>query len=329
MTDNTAVFYTTTMLAEQLSISISTIRLLVRRGLLTPVNETEKFWRFNTQNLIETRQLVDFMKAGFNTTEILDSVTRFQEKFPDLTPVLDYIALSSDKKALVFCNGEQGIDPRGQQMIVFNSDNTVEISGEPSNTLSAAIHKDAFLDIYKRFIPGGHSPINFSQDDLEYIRKIIDKQILLLCESAWKLEGEGRIKEALELYRSALVCGGADPAICFQLAELLARCGDLTAARERFYMTLELDRNNAEAQAALGHVLVRLKENEKAIDVFESLLINNPDFIDIHYDLGELLFQTGRKKEAAEHLHLYLQQAPNTDNTANALKMIDCINMNS
>lgn len=327
MTKDPVVFYTTTMLAELLSTPVSTIRLLVRRGLLTPVNESEKILRFDSEDLLDARRLVDFMRAGFNTYEILDSVNKFREKFPDLDHVLEFITLTPDQKGLVFCHGEQGTDPHGQQILIFTHENTVEIAGEPSNTVTSALHRDAFVDIYKKFIPDGHSPLDFSQEDYDYIRRIIDNHILLLCESAWKLEGEGRALEALELYRSALFCGGSDPAICFQLAELLVRCGDLAAARERFYMTLELDRNNVEAQAELGHVLVLLGENEKAVEIYDSLLLKNPEFIDVHYDLGELLFRLNRKKEAAEHLRLYLNQAPNTENTKNALAMLEKINL--
>ena len=44
----------------------------------------------------------------------------------------------------------------------------------------------------------------------------------------------------------------ARPEVSFQLAELLYWLGDISAARERYFMTIELDEHFVEARANLG-----------------------------------------------------------------------------
>ena len=76
---------------------------------------------------------------------------------------------------------------------------------------------------------------------------------------------------------------------CFQLAELLYRIGDLHAARERYYMAIELDEDYVEARANLGCVLVELGQRDLAIAAFEGALSLHADYADVHYHLARTL----------------------------------------
>ena len=79
---------------------------------------------------------------------------------------------------------------------------------------------------------------------------------------AAELEEDGQLAEAAEMYRAAMAAGGPKAELCFQVAELLYRLGDLTAARERYYMAIELNEDYVEARANLGCVLAETGQRE-------------------------------------------------------------------
>jgi tetratricopeptide (TPR) repeat protein len=115
---------------------------------------------------------------------------------------------------------------------------------------------------------------------------------------------------AADLYRAALVAGGPTPQVCFQLAECLYRLGDLTAARERYSIAIELADDFLEARANLGCVLAELGQNELAIAAFEGALALHAGYADAHYHLARLLEGTGRAEEARLHRQRFEELSP-------------------
>ena len=93
-------------------------------------------------------------------------------------------------------------------------------------------------------------------------------------------EEAGELEAAIELYRSFLAAYGLRAQVCFQLAELLYRTNDYTAARERYYMAIELDENYVEARANLGCVLIDTGELDLAIAALLGALKYHPDYPD-------------------------------------------------
>ena len=67
------------------------------------------------------------------------------------------------------------------------------------------------------------------------------------------------------------------------MAEVLYRAGDLPAARERYFMALELDEHYVEARANLGCVLLDLGEKELALAAFSGALKLHELYADVHY----------------------------------------------
>ena len=59
-----------------------------------------------------------------------------------------------------------------------------------------------------------------------------------MCRLAAELEEDGQLAAAADMYRAALAAAGPKAEICFQVAELLYRLGDLGGARERYYMAI-------------------------------------------------------------------------------------------
>jgi tetratricopeptide (TPR) repeat protein len=98
--------------------------------------------------------------------------------------------------------------------------------------------------------------------------------------------------------------------VCFRLAELLYRQGDLAASRERYYMAIELDEDLVEARANLGCVLAELNDHELAVAAFQGALAFHPDYADVHYQLGRTFDDLGRAGEAEVHWRRFLELAP-------------------
>ncbi|MDR2439271.1 MAG: tetratricopeptide repeat protein, partial [Planctomycetaceae bacterium] len=133
-----------------------------------------------------------------------------------------------------------------------------------------------------------------------------------LYETAGLLESAGNWQGAVDLYRAALAAGKPNPQIHFQIAEILYRLGDLTAARERYFMAIELDETFVEARANLGCVLAELGNNELAAAAFRGALKYHPDYAEVRFHLGMLLKRVGLTEEANEHFRIFLELMPDS-----------------
>jgi tetratricopeptide (TPR) repeat protein len=133
-----------------------------------------------------------------------------------------------------------------------------------------------------------------------------------LRHMAAELEEAGELAEAADMYRAAMAAAGPDPETCFQLAELLYRLGDLTAARERYYMAIELDEDYVEARANLGCVLAETGQWELAVAAFQGALSYHGGYADVHYHLARTLDELGRRDEAEAHWRTFLAMTPDS-----------------
>jgi tetratricopeptide (TPR) repeat protein len=127
---------------------------------------------------------------------------------------------------------------------------------------------------------------------------------------ASELEENGRDDQAVDVYRAILVSGDFTAEDHFALAELLYRAGDFSAARERYYMAIELDEDFVEARSNLGCVLAQQGDVALAEAAFRGALEYHPDYADAHYHLARLLDRAARRDEAARHWRLFMSLAP-------------------
>jgi tetratricopeptide (TPR) repeat protein len=139
-----------------------------------------------------------------------------------------------------------------------------------------------------------------------------------MVDVAVAYEDAGQLEAAVEMYRAALTAGGARAELSFRVAELLYLLGDISAARERYFMAIELDEDFVEARANLGCVLAETGELELAVAAFQGTLAHHHDYPDVHYHLARTLDELDRQSEAESHWQEFLDLAPDSPWAAEA-----------
>ncbi len=115
---------------------------------------------------------------------------------------------------------------------------------------------------------------------------------------------------AIQVYRAMSLAFGTSADICFRIAELLYQQSDLSGAKERYFMAVELDESFVEARASLGCVLVELDQNELARSAFMGALDHHADYPDVHFHLARLLDEMELSSDAQSHWQTFLELAP-------------------
>lgn len=197
-----------------------------------------------------------------------------------------------------------------------------EQAGTEEETDYSSLDAASSLDPYRA--NSFHNPIpELTDENREEYRRAVGRRVVALCEAAWEMAEAKNPSEAIRLYRTALAIGGADAGVSFQLAELFHQMGDYSAARERYYMTLEMEEDHLEARIGLGRVLAKQGEEEDALAVFQGALAIHPNYLEVRLELGKLLFRLGRKSEAEDHLLRYRQDAPNSPAIGEVDRMLE------
>ena len=118
------------------------------------------------------------------------------------------------------------------------------------------------------------------------------------ASSRRRIIGSGHPDQAIEAYRAVLFSGDATAEDHFAVAELLYEQSRFAAARERYYMSIELEEDFVEARANLGCVLAELGELGLAEAAFRGALEYHPDYADAHYHLARLLDRDHRSERS-------------------------------
>lgn len=277
--------YTAAMLANLLNVPLATIRRWHRRGLIVPAQMVHKLAYYDFQEVATARQIAKLIQSGASPTAIEAKLSRLAELFPDVQRPLSQLSVIVEGKHLLLRQGEGLIEPGGQRRIDF-----------------------AALDVP----PSHESP----RATISVERELRDCDDLVTPEQyqqlAADLEDEGRTAEAIHVYRSMLFAFGSKAETHVALAELLYLQGELGAARERYFMAIELDDGFVEARASLGCLLLELREPELAISTLQGALKIHPDYADAHFHLARALDDCGRGDEALPHWRRFLNLAPDS-----------------
>jgi tetratricopeptide (TPR) repeat protein len=284
--------YTPAMLADLLGVSVAVIRRWHRRGLIVPEREVNRLPYFNFQEVATARRLAQLVAAGASSRTIEKKLSDLARYVPDVERPLAQLAVIVEGRQILLRQGEGLIEPGGQRRIDFDA-----LEQPPSGDEGASTAVD------------GRRQILSLADSLPDSQQLSPRE---LVELAGQLDDEGQVQASAEFYRAALAAGGPSAEVCFQLAELLYRMGDVTAARERYYMAIELDENFVEARANLGCVLAEIGQGELAVAAFEGALRHHEDYPDVHYHLARALDELERFEEADGHWNRFLALAPDS-----------------
>jgi tetratricopeptide (TPR) repeat protein len=283
------------MLAELLGVPISAIRHWHRREVLRATREVRRLPYFDFAEVRVARKLAQLMDAGCSLAIVNRQLAELARLLPDVPRPLADANVVVEGRRMFIRRGTSLTEPTGQLLIDFDSAKSGDVgeaddAGPVSIPLVAA---DALRTKSSSPPRGGHP---FVAEDL---RALADA-----------LEAKGRDDQAIEVYRAILISGESKADDHFALAELLYRGGDLAAARERYYMAIELDEDFVEARSNLGCVLAEQGDLTLAEAAFRGALEFHPDYADAHYHLARLLDRANRPAEAARHWQLFMNLAP-------------------
>jgi tetratricopeptide (TPR) repeat protein len=269
---------------------VATIRRWHRRGLIVPAREVRRLPYFDFQEVATARRLAQLLATGITPAAIEKKLAELSRFVPEVERPLAQLSVIVEGRQLLLRQGEGLIEPGGQMRFDFEA--LEEQEEAPPETDS-----------------GAGTTLSFEGYLAEQTPPPSTEEVL---QAAAHFEDEDRLEDAVEMYRVALSAGGPTPEVCFQLAELMYRLGDLAGARERYYMAIELDENYVEARANLGCVLAELGQPELAISAFQGALKYHPDFPDVHFHLARTLDELGRREAAESHWREFLDLAPDS-----------------
>jgi tetratricopeptide (TPR) repeat protein len=288
--------YTPAMLAELVRVPVAVIRRWRRCGLIVPVREVRKLPYFDFQEVATARRLAELLAAGMSPRTIERRLASLARYLPGVERPLAQLSVIIRGKEILLRQGDGLIEPGGQLRFDFDAAETesAPAADTPSEPVAESTAR-AVISLEDRRA-ATEPPLSADQ----------------MCQLAAEYEDDGNLEAAGEIYRAAMAAGALRPEICFQLAELLYRMGDLSGARERYYMAIELDEDYVEARANLGCVLAETGRRDLAVAAFEGALRYHKGYADVHYHLARTLDELGRGAEAAEHWRAFLEEAPDS-----------------
>ena len=308
LTEDQAVrrLYTPAMLAELLEISVAVIRRWHRRGLIIPVREIHRLPYFDFQEVATARHLAELLEAGASPAEIERRLEELARYVPDVDRPLAQLSVIVEGRHILLRQGEGLVEPGGQLRMDFES---LEANAQEQQVIE--VTREDVVRVFDRHDAEAAEPKILPFDNL-VDRAVLPQNPEEILAQASEHEEAGELEVAIELYRSFLAAYGLRAEVCFQLAELLYRTNDYTAARERYYMAIELDENYVEARANLGCVLIDTGELDLAIAALLGALKYHPDYPDAHYHLARTLDELDRHEEAVDHWRAFLVLAPDS-----------------
>lgn len=288
--------YTPAMLAHLLGISVAVIRRWHRRGLIIPARTVHRLPYFDFTEVATARRLAELVAAGATAEQIERRLDQLSEVLPDVQRPLAQLSVLIEGQQILLRQGEGLIEPGGQLRIDFDAlDREDRDSDDPASSLPSVLTIAATRE--ETFVPS----------ELEG-----DWDSDPLLQQAYEAEDAGNLDLSIDFFHAMLARDGARADLCFQLGELLYRSGQVEAARERYYMAIELDENFVEARASLGCVLAETGRPDLAIAAFRGTLALHDDYPDVHYNLARSLDEQGLEDEATIHWHRFLDLSPDS-----------------
>ena len=133
------------------------------------------------------------------------------------------------------------------------------------------------------------------------------------------LVGQGKLEEAVQVYRQALEINPNDADVRYNLGRALVGRGQLEEAVQVYHQALGINSDDADVYYYLGKVLTEQGKLEEAIQSYAKALEINPDLTAVYNNLGPVLQKQGRLEEAIQVYHRALEISPDDASTHNNL----------
>ena len=317
--------YTPAMLAEMLEVSVAVIRRWHRRGLIIPTREVHRLPYFDFQEVATARHLAEMLSAGASPTQIEKRLAELAKYVPDVDRPLAQLSVIVQGQEILLRQGEGLVEPNGQMRLDFDAleepEHVIhEIHPESESQLDPPhISTKEIIEISEKDVLAVLDGDRTGDGDPRILsfggaldRAIYPDNPELMLMRASEHEEAGELELAIDVYRTFLTAFGPRAEVNFQLAELLCRRNDYAAARERYYMAIEIDENYVEARANLGCVLIDTGELELAVAALYGALKYHPDYPDVHYHLARTLDELGQSDKAIDHWRAFLVLSPDS-----------------
>lgn len=281
--------YTPAMLSQLLDVPVSHIRKWERQGLIQPEKRVYRLPYFDFQEVTSARKLSELLASGVSPKEIETGLKKLQS-VSNVNRSLAQLDLLVQDKHLLYRDNAGLVAPRtGQRYFDFEPDVPDNGNEEQNTEEPKSLHFE---------IPVEEPAVLSAEDWFQ--------------RGCQQLE-ENEPQQAIEALRCCLMQmphetkNNFKTQVHFCLADALYRLGKTDAALERYFMIVEVDRNDLEAWTQIGCIQEELKEFESALDAFQIALDIHPHYPDAHLHRAEVLCQLGRSKEAIPHWQAYLE----------------------
>jgi tetratricopeptide (TPR) repeat protein len=301
--------YTPGMLADLLGVPVAVVRRWQRRGLIRPVREVRRLAYFDFQEVVTARRLAELLVSGISPRRIENQLRSLRRVLPSVERPLAQLSAIVEGRDILLRQGDGLIDAGGQLRFDFEKEQEQSAVGSWQSAVSQ-----------QSAVP--QPPVSLTADCRLPLPAASADDLIRLAQ---QYEDDEQLEAAEEAYRASLAAAPPRPEVCFQLAELLYRRGDLPAARERYYMAIELDADYVEARANLGCVLAELGQKELALAALEGALKYHGQYPDAHFHLARILCELARGEEAYPHWQAFLELAPESPWAEEARRQLEAV----
>ena len=267
--------YTTPTLCEVLGVAPGRVRAWVKAGLLSPADSRGGVWHFDFRQASAAKTLCDLARSGVTLARLRRSLEQLRAWLPEAAEPLHQLSLLEDGQFLVRLEDGELAEPDGQLRIDFEHPTAPPPAGKEPVRMRLHAGPSTAAQWY---------------------------------EQAVGQEASGHLADAVESYRQALLLGGPDADVCFDLAHALAAMGHRERAAERYAQALELRPKFPDAWNNLGTVLAELGQRDEACDAFRRALELDPSDLRAMFNLADTLDEMGFLREAAAHWEAFLKR---------------------
>lgn len=174
----------------------------------------------------------------------------------------------------------------------------------------------------RRLVPGLAATVVFAVFTNWPMYSMAEMRGITEANVATELQAQGRLEEAIALYRAALARDPNDALTYSNLGTALAASGQLDEAVAQYRRALALAPNDADSHYNLGNALMAQGRIADAADRFRDALRIEPGLPDAHLNLGNALAELGLIEEAANHYRQAIALRPDGVEAVNNLGLL-------